>query len=121
MDSDDEKENDPDHPGHGWMRYDSCNNEHYPYTSTMAIYSPRPLTSATSSMERILSSKGTDGKLYPIYRKALHSRSHSGNPTPLIINSSATTTFSSWTRDRTYENWSIEPSMRKKTPDLQQT
>jgi hypothetical protein len=79
-DSDEEKENDADHPGHGWMCYDSHNDEHYP------IYIDDGDTLSTATYIRYVFDgedtilEGTDGKLYPIYRKALHSCSHSGKP-----------------------------------------
>jgi hypothetical protein len=79
-DSDEEKENDADHPGHGWMRYDSHNNEHYP------VYVDDGDTLSTATYIRYIFDRedtileGTDGKLYPIYRKALHSRSYPGKP-----------------------------------------
>jgi hypothetical protein len=79
-DSDDEKENDPDHPGHGWMRYDSRNNEHYPiYIDNGDILSTATYIRYVFNGEDTIL-EGTDGKLYPIYRKALHSRSHPGKP-----------------------------------------
>jgi hypothetical protein len=80
MDSDEDKENNADHPGHGWMHYDSHNDEHYP----IYIDDGDTLSTATyiwyvfDGKDTIL--EGTDGKLYPIYRKALYARPHSSKP-----------------------------------------
>jgi hypothetical protein len=61
------------------MRYDSHNDEHYPSTSTTATPCPATYIRYVFDGEDTIL-EGTDGKLYPIYRKALHSRPHSGKP-----------------------------------------
>jgi hypothetical protein len=62
------------------MRYDSHNDEHYPiYVDDGDTLSPSTYIRYVFDGEDTIL-EGTDGKLYPIYRKALHSRPHSGKP-----------------------------------------
>jgi hypothetical protein len=67
MDSDEDKENDVDHPRHGWTCYNSHDDEHYP------IYIDNGDTLSTATYIRYVFNgedtilEGTDGKLYPIY------------------------------------------------------
>ena len=71
-DSESDKENNRDHPGPTWMRYDRTNPEHY------CIDIPEhDMTAAALYIRYIFDGEetileGCDGKQTPIYRKALY-------------------------------------------------
>jgi len=71
-DEDSDKENDRNHPGPTWMRYDRTNAEHY------RIEIPKDsMTSAALYIRYVFDGEGTilegcDGKQTPIYRKVLY-------------------------------------------------
>jgi hypothetical protein len=70
---DSEKENDPDHPGAGWMRYEVANPEHY----IMWILAPRELGDVRAGYiwyifdGKDTTLEGTFGKGHPVYRQPL--------------------------------------------------
>jgi hypothetical protein len=73
---DSEKENDPDHPGVGWMRYEVANPEHY----VMWIPVPGELGDTRAGYIRYVfdgedtTLEGTFGKGHPTYRQPLRAR-----------------------------------------------
>jgi hypothetical protein len=73
---DSEKENDPDHPGAGWMRYKVANPEHY----VMWIPMPgEPGDTRAGYIQYVFNGKdttleGTFGKGHPVYRQPLRAR-----------------------------------------------
>jgi len=80
-DEDSDKENDRNHPGPTWMRYDRTNPEHYP----IDIPEHDNMTSTTLYIHYVFDGEetileGCDGKQTPIYRKALHVRSADTRP-----------------------------------------
>jgi hypothetical protein len=70
---DSEKENDPNHPGAGWMRYRVANLEHY----VMWIPSPGELGETRAGYIRYVfdgedtTLEGTFRKGHPVYRQPL--------------------------------------------------
>jgi hypothetical protein len=73
---DSEKENNPDHPGVGWMHYEAANTEHY----AMWIPMPGELGDTRAGYIRYVFNgedttlEGTFGKGHPVYRQPLRAQ-----------------------------------------------